>query len=293
MLSAPRPLLVRCLALLALLAGLAVAPTATQSASAAVATTDACGVLVAKSTGGYWSCSFVDDFSGKSLDTSKWNVQNTALSGYALNATCFRGGNVALRSGTAVLSVTRSANASDCAAPAGSFSTQYTGADINTSGKFSQTNGRFEVRMKYPSYAGAGYQGGFWMNPQNRSYGAWPASGEIDTAEWYSQYADRVLPNLHYTGSTTDDMGQCAVANAAAWHTYTVEWSLHRMDYFVDGTLCHSRTWLPSSPLTNPAPFDKPFFLDLTAGVGGGANAPTSATPFPAAITVDYARAWR
>src|SRR5689334_6259786 len=77
MLAASRPLLVRCLALLALLGGRAAAPATTSSASALTAA-DACGTLVARSTGGYWTCSFADDFSGKDLDTTKWVVQNTA-----------------------------------------------------------------------------------------------------------------------------------------------------------------------------------------------------------------------
>jgi beta-glucanase (GH16 family) len=158
-------------------------------------------------------------------------VQNTAYSNYALNATCYRGGNVALRSGMAVLSVTRTASATACKTPAGSFATPYTGADISTWGTFSQATGRFEVRMKYPSYAAAGYQGGFWMNPQSSAYGAWPASGEIDVNEWFSQYPDRVYPNLHYTGSTLKDMGMCAVANPDVWHTYAVEWSRTRMGW--------------------------------------------------------------
>lgn len=268
-------------------AGLFPVAVTTTSAEAATVAPDACGSRIPKSTGGYWSCSFVDNFDGKSLDTSKWNVQDTRLSGYTLNETCYRGNNVALRSGTAVLSVTKSPTSSTC----GGTTTPYTGADINTWGKFSQTNGRFEVRMKFPAYAGAGYQGGFWMNPQNLSYG--DASGEIDVAEWFSQYSNFVLPNLHYAGSGPADMGICSLATPAAWHTYGVEWSRTRMDFFIDGTLCHSRTWQPTSPLLNPQPFDKPFFLDLTAGVGGTTNSPTASTPFPAAITVDYARVWK
>src|SRR5690349_16802566 len=83
---------VRWLAVLVALAALLMVPAAQEHEAADAAGTDACGTLLPKSTGGYWKCSFVDNFRGTSLNTNKWAPQITALSGFYMNQTCFKNG---------------------------------------------------------------------------------------------------------------------------------------------------------------------------------------------------------
>ena len=40
------------------------------------------------------------------------------------------------------------------------------------------------------------------------------------------------------------------------------------MQFFIDGSLCFDRSWIPAAPLAAPEPFDHPFNLVLTMGVG-------------------------
>lgn len=259
--------------------------------SAKAATTDACGALIAKSGGGYWDCTFVDDFSGTVLDSSKWVVADSGISGFYMNGSCFDGTGVAQGAGYLRLSVVRKPQT--CVTPLGNLPTTHRGSGVSSYGKFSQTYGRFEARMKFPAYRDAGYHGAFWMNPQNRDYGVWPGSGEIDVAEWFSDTPDNVYPSLHYTGSVglLDTKWTCTVRRPDLFHTYAVEWSSVGMDFYYDGALCFSREW-QATDLAKPAPFDKPFTVALTAASGGATNAPTLLTPFPATFVADYVKVW-
>lgn len=256
------------------------------------ATTDACGAVLAKPAGGTWSCTFVDNFNGTVLDTTKWVTADSSVSGFYMNGSCFNGTGVTQAGGYLRLGVVRQAQT--CTTPLGNLQTGYRGSGVSTFGKFSQTYGRFEARMKFPAYRAAGYHGGFRMNPQHRDYGLWPGSGEIDVAEWFSQTPDNVYPSLHYTGSVglLDTAWNCTVRRPDLFHTYTLEWNAVGMDFYYDGVLCFSREW-QATDLAKPAPFDKPFTVALIAASGGVTNAPTPATPFPATFVADYVKVWR
>jgi beta-glucanase (GH16 family) len=164
-------------------------------------------------------------------------------------------------------------------------------------GRFSQTYGRFEVRAKISSAQVKGLHSALWLWPvDSNRYGAFPASGEIDVAEMYSQYPDRAVPYIHYDqaqpdGSVTN--WSCFIANLADFHTYTLEWSATTIKISYDGQTCLVHQWDPASPLVRPEPFDQPFMIALTQALGIGTNEfDPDTTPLPATTTVDYVRAW-
>ncbi len=268
-------------------------------AAAAVVASDACGAVLPKADGTTWSCSFVDNFDGSTLDTTRWGIQQTALTGFRTGQTCYTAStkNIALRRGALELTAREEKGQFLCKSPVDDFTTKYTGGMIGTKGKFSQTYGRFEVRAKYPTTSKPGVHGGFWMYPVKHTYGAWPASGEIDVAEWWSSDPTLVLPSLHFNGRDyrADSGWNCRVPDASSYHTYTVEWLPTEIRFFIDGSLCFARTPTPDSPLVAPQPFDHPFSMILNMGVGtaSGVNAVSSTTELPATYTVDYAKAWR
>ncbi len=284
---------------LAALAPLQVAATGGGGTAAASVAYDACGVVLTKADGSSWTCAFVDNFDARSLDPNKWGIQQTASTGFRTGQTCFTGStkNISLSRGELLLTARAEKGQFLCKSPSGDFSTTYTGGMIGTRGRFSQTYGRFEVRAKYPTARSAGVHGGFWMYPKTHTYGQWPASGEIDVAEWWSNDPTLVLPSLHYNGRdyTVDSGWNCRVTDVSSYHTYTVEWLPTAISFFIDGSLCFTRTPTPDSPLVAPQPFDHPFSMILNMGVGtaGGTNAVTASTPLPATYTVDYAKAWR
>lgn len=261
-------------------------------------TADPCGTRVRKATGGYWTCTFAEPFSGTSLDRTKWVVQNTARTGFRMGETCFSddGSNIRVRDGELTLSVTSSETPFTCSTPTGSFQARYRGADISTWGNFAQTRGRFEARLQFDRAVTAGVHGGFWMNPQRKIYGAWPFSGEIDVAEWWSLRPDYVHPSLHYAGRDfwKDTGWDCHVGRADVYRTYAVEWDKTVMRFYYDGQLCWTRDWEPSIALSETAPFDHPFYVSLSqaAGVPNGWSM-DPATGYPATMRVDYVRAWR
>jgi beta-glucanase (GH16 family) len=112
---------------------------------------------------------------------------------------------------------------------------------VTTLGKWSQAFGRFEVRAKMPPARTVGVMTSFWMWPDNTTkYGYWPASGEIDFMEWYSQYPDMIIPYFHYVtgdGSTLTTY-KCKVADVSEWHTYGLEWTDRTLTALIDGKVC-------------------------------------------------------
>ncbi|MDZ5620778.1 glycoside hydrolase family 16 protein [Nocardioides bizhenqiangii] len=262
----------------------------------AAATYDACGEVRTKVDGTPWTCTFADNFNGKSLDGGNWLVGETAFSGFTTGSTCFTARNVAVRWGMLRLTARDEGYPFTCRSPNGSFVTRYTGGHIGTRGRFTQTYGKFEIRARYPrTTAGVGI--GYWLYPAKLTYGAWPASGEIDIAEWWSNVPNTTLPSLHYPGSnpSVDSGWGCTVATPTYFHTYGVEWSSTEMVFKIDGQECFRRSWTPAWPLVAPQPFDHPFEMVLNAGVDRttGPNAVTAATVLPATYEVDYVKAWR
>ncbi|GAB2985793.1 glycoside hydrolase family 16 protein [Nocardioides montaniterrae] len=257
-------------------------------------TTDPCGTAVYKPGGGRWACTFDDDFSGRSIDTSKWLVSSTAQSGFTVGQTCFTTNNASVGNGELRLTARDMGAPFTCTTPYGSFQTRYAGAHMGTVGKWSQTYGRFEVRARYPQ-SGPGARGGFWLYPAKQAYGAWPASGEIDVAEWWSSAKTMVLPTLHYSGSSSTDTGwNCSVVDPTQWHTYTLDWEPTQMTFSIDGTTCFTDSWTPDAPLVAPQPFDQPFNMILNMAVDNtGSNLVDSTTTLPATYEVDYVKAWK
>lgn len=256
---------------------------------------DACGNTIYKSDGTPWTCTFADDFTGTALDRTKWHVQTTAESSFS-QGECFVDSpkNIAVSGGQLSLSLKRASYASTCVDPKGNFKTKYTSGSISTYGGFNQTYGRWEIRATFPNSKVAGQQSSVWMWPVTNSYGIWPYSGEIDIAEWYGKYYDRLIPYLHYAGQWTDPdatNNYCLVALGQP-HTLLLEWNTMGLTISYDGKVCISdQNWLPAGMLT-PKPFDKPFLLALSQLLGTGANKPVYSTPSTSTMRVDYVRVW-
>lgn len=253
--------------------------------------TDACGVRPTKADGSLWSCTFDDEFSGSALDRTKWIPQTQFLSGTDTARACYRDdpANVSVGDGTLALTVRKEAAPLPCAALPGQ-SSLYTGGMVSTYHRFSQQYGRFEVRMKSPTYSGPGLQDDFWLWPDDRypSSAVWPAAGEIDVVEHYSSYAGLNIPFLHY-GSNANLNGVTTAWNCAirpgVFNTYTLTWAPTRLEIDVNGAPCLINT-------SGDVAFQKPYIVALTQGLGAGLNGLTPLTPLPATLRVDYVRVW-
>ncbi|GAA4818530.1 family 16 glycosylhydrolase [Nocardioides caeni] len=256
------------------------------------------GVAAVQSTDGTWTCRFFDEFSGKSVDTAKWMVQRTWATGWHSGAECYVDDrdNVRVSGGTLQLTARKEAAPFTCSMPDGSdYQTQVTSGMVTTYNRLHQTYGRWEIRAKFPDVTTPGVHSALWMFPRYSAYGAWPASGEIDIAEFYSSVPDRAIPYVHYASDGTDPnmtSWSCFI-DRTQFHTYRLDWTRTTITISIDGKVCLRNSWSPAAPLTKPAPFDQPFFLALTQALGIGQNAYSAqGTALPATTQVDWVRVW-
>ena len=261
-----------------------------------------CGATIYKSNGTPWKCTFADEFSGTSLDSTKWVAQTTASNGfhYGPDCTVNSPNNISVSGGTVKLTVRKEAAPFTCKNPYGDYQTQYTAGGIMTWGKFSQAYGRFEFRAKMPDATTAGVHSALWMYPIKDTYGGWPKSGEIDVLEYYSQYPDRSVPYIHYlipemldqpNFSGTSEWG-CTMVDPKTFHTYVADWTTTGIKITFDGQTCMNHTWNTASPLTGSQPFDKPFAIIMSQVMGIATNEVTSSTTLPATMQIDWVHVW-
>ena len=250
-----------------------------------------------------WELVWADDFDGAALDASKWNRQlgdGTAegIPGWGNNELqTYRAANVSVADGHLVIAARRE----------DADGRRYTSGRINTAGKFAARYGRFEASIRMP--AGRGLWGAFWMLPEHRRYGSWPASGEIDIMEVYSRQPPFAQGVAHYGMAWPLNVyaeGRLGDFDPAdGFHTYALEWDALELRWFIDGTHYHTvpRTTYWShykSPATNAhvsggesAPFDQPFHLLANLAVGGDLPGDLAEDALPATMLVDYVRVYR
>jgi beta-glucanase (GH16 family) len=267
-----------------------------------------CGAeaLPSKPGGGSWTCSFDDEFDASTgdasaLNTGWWTPQLTATSGFFTGQypyyACYVNApqNISVSGGS--LHLTARHQAVNC----GGYPAQYTAGMVSSSGHFSQTYGRFEVRARLPQTTAAGLQETLWLWPVNDTmYGSWPASGEVDFSEFYSQYSYLDVPYIHYDYNTSNAATNTNVVtaynctiNLSQYNDYAVVWQPGSFQITVNGTQCLTDNYQPSN-VASPAPFNQPFFIALTQALGIGSNAYNpSTTPLPATTSIDYVRVWQ
>lgn len=262
-----------------------------------------CGPTIRKPDGTAWTCTFADDFDGTALDRTKWSSQQTALNGISVGGECLvdSPNNISVSDGTLRLTVREEDEPFMCGPTGRRFLTQYTSGGVTTYGKFSQTYGRFAFRAKFPGLKVPGIQSSLWLYPEKLTYGSWPASGEIDVAEFYSSVYDRAIPYLHYNAEGLNFAGPTGMTNwlckldTTQFHDYVAEWTPYSIKISFDGQVCLEHVIDPAPPLTGSQPFDKPFTMIITQTLGSlsGANIFSSLwTPLPQTTVVDWVRAW-
>lgn len=170
----------------------------------------------------------------------------------------------------------------------------FTSARIKSKGKFEQAYGRFEARIKTPT--GPGLWPAFWMLGADIDTNPWPQCGEIDIMEQRGQQPSITHGTLHGPGySGGSSIGKAyGLTNGrfdTDYHIYAVEWGEDYIDFFVDNYLFQRLT---PDDLTGPWVYDQPFFLILNVAVGGNfVGFPTTGTPFPQSMFVDYVKVYR
>ena len=237
-----------------------------------------------------WELVWSDDFdgaAGTSPDATKWTFDigaggwgNNELQYYTNNTN-----NAALDGNGSLMITARN----ESFAGAG-----FTSARIKTKGLFTQAYGRFEASIKTPH--GPGIWPAFWLLGDDIDQVNWPFCGEIDIMEQRGQQPSITHGSVHgpgYSGGNAISKPY-GLANGrfdTDYHIYAIEWGADYIDYYVDNYLYQRIT-----PSDTPGEwvYDHPFFIILNVAVGGNfVGFPTTGTPFPQSMYIDYVRVYK
>ena len=169
----------------------------------------------------------------------------------------------------------------------------FTSARIKTQGLFDQAYGRFEARIQLPY--GPGIWPAFWLLGSDITSVGWPQCGEIDILEMRGQEPHLINGSVHgpgYSGGNAITKGYQLTNGRfdTDFHVYAVEWGSDYIDYFVDDVLYQR---ISAANVPGEWVYDHPFFIILNLAVGGNyVGFPTSKTPFPQTMTVDYVKVY-
>lgn len=236
-----------------------------------------------------WQLVWSDDFEGTAgqlPDATKWTYDiGTGDNGW---------GNAELQSYTnnpANISLDGEGNLSITALRSGN---SFTSARIKTQGKFAQKYGRFEARLKTPY--GPGIWPAFWMLGENIKTAGWPQCGEIDIMELRGQEPYAINGTIHgpgYSGGNPVTKKYTLINNRfdIDYHIYAVEWDKEKIDFFVDDYLYQR---IKRNDVPGEWVYDQPFYIILNIAVGGNyVGFPTTQTPFPQKMIIDYVRVYQ
>lgn len=248
-----------------------------------------------KQTG--WKLVWSDEFdgpNGSAVDASKWvtEVGGEGWGNQELEYYTNRPQNIFIQDGNLVIRAWRESYTG-----ADGVKRNYTSARLKSAGKFSQTYGRFEARIKIP--AGQGMWPAFWMLGDDIEKVGWPACGEIDIMENIGKEPSMIHGSIHGPGFVGGDGIEAPYTLPAKrrfaddFHIFAVEWEPNAIRFYVDHHLYVTRTradlrrgwkWV----------FDHPFFLVLNLAVGGDwPGNPDPGTVFPQNMLVDYVRVYQ
>ena len=224
-----------------------------------------------------WTVTFNDDFDN-TLNTTRWTVRNKMTHGPA-EKEMYMAGNIAVANGTLILTTKKETVYN------GQYNKtyNYTSGWIDSKGQFSQQYGRFEVRAKLPSPK-VGRPGKWpnawpahWLMPESDI--CWPMGGEIDIMEAYRPTPSKqgsMIMTYHWASECGKDLydgknelfpnasNTTVVDWSNEYHTFGVEWSKNRIEWYVDGVLKHYRTTGQPSNLFIPT---LPFYMILNTAM--------------------------
>jgi beta-glucanase (GH16 family) len=218
---------------------------------------------------------FDDEFSGTTLDLTKWSTGWAWANGSGLNTSTYPNdeglpGNIVVTGGVANFSVTKGPTP---------HRQKYGTAVMTTNGKFSQKYGYFEASIKLPPNAN-GIWPAFWMVPGSF---AWPP--EIDIMEWHGS-----TPKINYMtlwwGTSSNPLYSDGTYTAPAplsdgYHAYGMLWTPTAVTWYIDGVQRYTVT--SNIPTVS-------MYIILNADTGYAAMGPFAT--LPSVMSVAYVRAY-
>ncbi len=210
--------------------------------------------------GGSWSLKWSDEFTGTTIDSTKWNVQNYSNYGKDnFEDQCYLSSNATVAGGNLSLTAKRQTVTGCDVNPNGGSTYYWTSGMLTTrkqggTKKYDFVQGYIEARIKAPR--GNPYWPAFWLvsNGEDGQPG-WPAYGEFDITEMYGGVPDATFGTLHYASpsrvQTSPDSYNIATKTPNGslgtrvpplvtgatndWHVYGFKWGANRLTWYVDG----------------------------------------------------------
>lgn len=247
------------------------------------------GIVPANSNiGTAWELNFSDEFNGTTVNTTKWNIDNSATSraarpGIGISSWYWKPANVAVANGNLILKVTKeTASKMHC-------------GSINSSGKYLTTYGYFEARIKIAD-ATKGTHTAFWLQGPNMGNvdGTANDGAEIDIFEsaWTADYTKSVIHIDGYSTSHQANTIQYTTPGIhSGYHTWGMWWTSSFIKIYYDGVLkvtYSTAKWIPQ--------VDEYLWLSDGASFGfpdGNPCFTSQALGFLTEAYVDYIRVWK
>ena len=221
-----------------------------------------------------WHLVFDDEFSGASLDTTKWNIEDMSSDGY--HNCCLNYGiqyytpeALSIQQGS--LQITTQAQSMN--------GYSYTSGAITTEGKFSFLYGQVDIRAKLPQTQGTWPT--FWLLPIH-TVGTAPF--EIDMAEMIGRIPNTVYMVNHAKGQT-DYLAFKGSDFSENYHLFSLVWTSQTITWYIDGIDCFESQLDVSN---------QPMYLIINSALGGGwAGPPDTSTVLPQYMDIDFVRIYQ
>lgn len=231
-----------------------------------------------------------DEFSGSSIDETKWNFEiGTGSGGWGNNELqYYRKENASIKDGHLVISAKQE-----------DFGGQnYTSTRMISENKFDFTYGRVDIRAALPF--GQGIWPALWMLGANFRTVGWPSCGEIDIMEFIGKNPQDIHGTLHWSNSSgghtcTCDSGKKFTKSGDkvftnSFHVFSIVWDASEIIWYVDDNEYY-RTSITGSDMTE---FHNDFFLLMNVAVGGNwPGNPDATSTYPQFMIVDYVRVFQ
>jgi beta-glucanase (GH16 family) len=215
---------------------------------------------------------FFENFNGKTLDRSKWNVEITgrtvndeqqAYIDSAATIELINGKAHGAKNGALVLKALYKPGHTSKEGKKYDF----VSGRINTRDKLMFTYGSASARMKMED--GAGLWPAFWALGK----GKWPDCGEIDIMETVGDgsWTSNAVHGPGYFGNTpfVKRTNFAKGTDVTKWHIYSVDWTANSLTFKVDGRVTYTLTKAMTEKYGKWV-FDEPKFLILNFALGGG-----------------------
>ena len=162
----------------------------------------------------------------------------------------------------------------------------YKSARINTKDKVYFQYGKIDIVAKVPK--GKGTWPALWMMSNDRRYGRWPRSGEIDIMEHAGNELDELYLCLHteaYNHTRNDEYFTKIKRPGISddFQTFSLIWRENEIIYLLnDEQVAHYRKGEEGKDVSAKGwPFDHPFHLIINMAIGGSLGGEIDDTCFP------------